>query len=376
MSIIIGADLVPTMVNEEMFIHSQIIGLIGESLNFVLQTAEFRIFNLEVPLTNQEHPIQKNGPNLIASTETAKGMKAIGVDLFTLANNHIMDQGDTGYYDTIKALDGIGINHVGAGVNLKEACQPFFFKLDGKRYGVYACAEHEFSIAGEDKPGANPFDPLESLDHVAEMKSSCDFGIVLYHGGKEQYRYPSPVLQKVCRKIIEKGADLVICQHSHCIGCQEKYMHGTIVYGQGNFLFSKYDNEYWNSGLLIRINQDGAIDYIPIKKTKNGICLAEGEHGKRILKSFYERSDEIQRLGVIEEKYKDFAKDSRSYYLLYFSGLSDKLLFRVMNKLSRQRLQKWVSGKFIKKYGTGMRNYLECEAHRELLLKGLQLEDE
>jgi len=55
---------------------------------------------------------------------------------------------------------------------------------------VYTCAEHEFTIATENTPGANPFDPLESLDHIQELKSKCDFVLVLYHGEKAHYRYP------------------------------------------------------------------------------------------------------------------------------------------------------------------------------------------
>ena len=43
-----------------------------------------------------------------------------------------------------------------------------------------------------------------------ELKKQCDYVIVLYHGGKEHYRYPSPYLQKVCRKIVDKGADIVV----------------------------------------------------------------------------------------------------------------------------------------------------------------------
>ena len=87
---------------------------------------------------------------------------------------------------------------------------------------------------------------------------------------KEHYRYPSPYLQKVCRKMVEKGANLVVCQHSHCIGSYETYNNSTIVYGQGNFIFNKHDNEYWNSSLLIKLRFEKGIkvEYIPIVTTQ------------------------------------------------------------------------------------------------------------
>ena len=252
MSIIIGADIVPTRLNQQWFENGFAERLVGKELLELLKEADYRIFNLEVPLTDQEKPIAKMGPNLVATTSSVEAMKAMNIDLFTLANNHIMDQNVQGLLSTLRTLEQAGIDYVGAGTNSVEACKPWFLDIKGKRYGIYACAEHEFSIATDDHPGANSFDPLESLDHIHEIKEQCDYEIVLYHGGKEYYRYPSPYLQKVCRRIVDKGADLVVCQHSHCVGCKEEYLNGTIIYGQGNFIFENQNDEFWNTSLLIR----------------------------------------------------------------------------------------------------------------------------
>ena len=372
MSIIIGADIVPVSSNRELFEKAEIYELIGEELFNILKKADYRIFNLEVPLTDKLSPIKKNGPLLAASCNSVAGMKEMNIDLFTLANNHIMDHGIQGFQSTLQVLDRNRISHVGAGMNLYEAQEGFYTTIKGKRFGIYACAEHEFSIAGEEQPGANPFDPLESLDHVAEMKSRCDYVIVLYHGGKEQYRYPSPNLQKTCRKLVEKGADLVICQHSHCIGCKEEYRQKTIVYGQGNFHFTKRDNEFWNSGLLVQIDDYEKVSYIPVVKFENTVRLAGKSETEIILSEFEKRSREILQDGFVENNYKMFADKAVSEYVLFFLGIQDNILFRAVNKLSGQRLRKYIIRNTIAKRGLGMKNYTECEAHRELLLKGLE----
>ena len=101
MKIIIAADLVPTESNKELFNNADVDALIGSHLNNVLSEADYRIFNLEVPLTNVEAPIAKCGPNLISPPSTIAGIKALGVDFLTLANNHILDQGEQGLYSTI-----------------------------------------------------------------------------------------------------------------------------------------------------------------------------------------------------------------------------------------------------------------------------------
>ena len=226
-------------------------------------------------------------------------------------------------------------------------------------------------MRGEKQPGANPFDPLDSLDHIEKMKSRCDYVIVLYHGGKEQYRYPSPSLQKTCRKMIDKGADLVICQHSHCIGCKEVYNQKTIVYGQGNFHFTKRDNEFWNTGLLVQLDDADNVNYIPVVKSGNVIRLASENESDQIITEFENRSKEITQDGFVERNYKKFAERTVSEYILYFMGLQDNFLFRGVNKLTGQRLRKYIIKHAIAKRGMGMTNYIECEAHRELLLKGL-----
>ena len=375
MSIIVGADIVPVFSNTELFERAAGKELIGEDLACILDNADYRIFNLEVPLTDEQTPIKKHGPSLIASTQSVAGMKAIGVNLFTLANNHIMDQGIQGLDSTLLTLNRNEISHVGAGANINEAQEGFFFVIGEKKYGVYACAEHEFSIASEKKPGANPFDPIESLDHIVTIKSQCDYLIVLYHGGKEQYRYPSPNLQRTCRKIIEKGADLVICQHSHCIGCKEEYRGRTIVYGQGNFLFTKKQNEYWDTGLLIQIDESNRIEYIPFRNQGKCIRMAKGKDADAILAAFEKRSNDIKQPGFIDEQYLQFANESISEYILYFKGIHNSILYRCINKMSGQKLRQYIVKKVKQKRGLGLRNYIYCEAHRELLLKGLEQSD-
>lgn len=363
---IIGADLVPTDSNIDLFASAAVETLIGKDIKKLLDSASFTIFNLEVPLTDFSTPIKKCGPNLIAPTKTIAGLKAINPHFFTLANNHILDQGEQGLKSTTALLDKYGIDYAGAGKDLEEAAKPYIFEHDGKKIGIYCCAEHEFTIATENTPGANPFDPLNSLDHVMELKKQCDYVIVLYHGGKEHYRYPSPYLQKVCRKLVDKGADIVVCQHSHCIGCEEKWHGGTIVYGQGNFLFDDADNEFWNSALLIELefSKDSKVEikYIPIKKNGNTVRLSDDSS---ILEGFKSRSKQIIDKKFIEENYYQFADFmSKNYYYKISGRVSTFLPVRIINKLTNYLLLKWIYGESEK---LNIINYLECEAHRELL---------
>lgn len=379
MKLLIGGDLVPTKSNIPLFESADVETLLGKDLLALLASADYRLFNLEVPLTDGVNPIRKCGPNLIAPRATIAGIKAIGVDCVTLANNHIMDQSEQGLFSTIQTLQENGIAYVGAGENLQTAQKPVILELDGHRIGVYACAEHEFSIATPHSSGANPFDPLESLDHIAELKQQTDYVIVLYHGGKEHYRYPLPNLQKVCRKIVEKGADLVVCQHSHCIGCEERWQGGRIVYGQGNFLFDHSKSEFWQTSLLIELsaNEKIMLTYHPLKKQGNTVRLAQGEEAEEIRSAFYNRNTEIQEEGVLERKFRAFSEEMFWSYLgTFYGNRTKKLWFRIINKLSGYRFAKWyLNRQYDRQALLRIQNYVECEAHREVLIGGIKLRE-
>lgn len=372
MKLLIGADIVPTDSNKELFIAGNVEELIGEELLNIFLNADYKIFNLEVPLTDIETPISKCGPNLIAPTSTIAGIKNMGIDFLTLANNHILDQDEQGMISTMKILDDNKISYAGVGKNLTEASKPYILEKDGKKIGIYCCTEHEFSIATNNTAGANPFDPLESLDHIKNLKSKTDYVIVLYHGGKEHYRYPSPYLQKVCRKVIEKGADLVVCQHTHCIGCEEKYLHGTIVYGQGNFLFDHSESEFWQTSLLISIDEEYDVSYTPVVKCDNIVRLADKGKSDEILSQFKKRSAEIKEEGFINEQYKAFANIMLTNYLFKLSGKKRTFIFKVINKLTGNRYsQFYIKRRYSLESLLVIQNYIECEAHKELIINAL-----
>ena len=328
----------------------------------ILSNADYRIFNLEVPLTDKEKPLEKSGPNLIAPTYTIKGIKKINPSLLCLANNHILDHSEDGLESTISLLKDNNIAYIGAGKNVFEASKSYVIEHNGKKVGIYNCAEHEFTIATETTPGANPFDPLESLDHVASLKTECDYVIVLYHGGREYYRYPSPDLQKVCRKICDKGANLVVCQHSHCIGCKEEYNDSTIVYGQGNFCFDAHSDEFWDTAMLIQINiaDDINIEYLPLKKENGKILFGD----EKAISEFLNRSEDIKENGYVHKKYQKLADEVYNYYVSRIVG--ESLIFKIKNKLSGHKLKRNIKQKNV------LVNFIECEAHREIILESLK----
>lgn len=287
------------------------------------EKADRVIVNLECAVTDKNTPIKKIGPNLNAPINTVKTLKNAGVTDCILANNHIFDFGIKGVVDTVEQLQKHGINYTGYGKNYQDARKNLIITDGEIKIAIISVCEHEYSYALENREGARAYDPYDTNDDIVEAKKIADYVFVIYHGGKEDCRYPSPRLLKACRSMVKHGADLVLCQHSHAIGCYEKYENGHILYGQGNFHFvckdyeDPNDNGYmWNTGLMVKLDIDKKlkVELIPTIVHNNSIRLANQEEKTKILNELEERSKSLND-GTWYEYFKNFALSQKRYLI-------------------------------------------------------------
>lgn len=361
--IIIGADVVPTDKNRQHFIDGDMSKVLSKDLLDMFKSADFVTVNLEVPLTDTVDKIKKSGPNLIAPTATIAGYKDLNVDLVTGANNHILDQNRSGFDSTIKTLEDAKIDYVGIGYTYEQAYETKIYEIGGKKIGFYATCQHEYSWIQDYGFGANGYDPLESFDHLTEAKKKCDYLIVLYHAGIEHFRYVAPFDQKVCRKMIDKGADLIVMQHTHCVNCEEDYNGGKIIYGQGNFIFEKSKEDCWQTGMLITLdieNDEFKIGYVPLDKY--GEIIKIDETGS-VMDGYFKRTEEIKDAQLIEDKYYKLGKERINWYTDCCRGYYDSKIYRFFWKLSGEKL----GNVLLKRQSRLMlMNYFQNPAHKEL----------
>ena len=274
------------------------------------------LVNLETALTEQETPIQKIGPNLKASPICAQVLKDVGVTDCSLCNNHIFDYGVPGVEDTIVAVEAAGLNWTGFGKNYRDSRKDLIMERDGMRVSFIAVCQREYCYALEDRMGARPFDCYDTIADIRKAKAECDYVVVIYHGGSEQCVYPSPRVRKMCQAMADNGADVVLCQHSHCIGCYEQYGGSHILYGQGNFHFvTKSNHPHWKSGLVVQLEfGDGVeIAFIPTEVHPDGIELAKGALKEEIMEGFQARSRDLQN-GKWLEGWREFCEGKKEQY--------------------------------------------------------------
>ena len=295
-------DVCATALTKELYEKQDKSTLFGRVLS-IFEESDFRMVNLECALTERDCKIEKLGPPLKSPVNTAGLLKDLGVDACGLSNNHVFDYGKKGMADTLDALSRAGILSTGYGTDEADARKNLFVQKDGETIAIVAVCEREYNYALPDREGTRVYDCYDTLDDIREAKQAADRVIVLYHGGKEHCRYPSPRLRKLCQAMARSGADLILCQHSHCIGCYEKYGDSHILYGQGNFHFvydkklpSESSEEMWHSCLAVRYDtKQNAVEWIPIKVDPQtyGVYLVPQEESQAILAAFQSRSQEL-----------------------------------------------------------------------------------
>ncbi len=344
--------------------------LIDKSVVDLFETADYRIVNLEAPITkdNPKNKIIKTGPHLRMSSDTIMPyLHQLKIDAVTMANNHILDYGYKGVKDTFKELVDHKIKYIGAGNDLTEAKKPLFLHKDGMKIAILNFCENEWSIAEEDSPSANPMDIIDNTNQIREAKASHDKVIVIVHGGHEYYNLPSPRMQKQYRFYADQGADIVVGHHTHCISGNEVYNGVPIYYSLGNFLFTKNNpNDEWYTGLIleVEITSEGIDCQIhPMRQEKESfnLYLFEGEEKKEVFEQIENYSSIISNEEMLDLKWNEFIDRQSRMYLNYWSPLS-----YVKNRYLNAALRKLFGNMLNKKGASLLLNLVRCEAHRDL----------
>lgn len=317
MKTLLLGDLSPTADMDPIFKDKNVKALFDDTVT-LFKGKDVNFVNLECAVTESTNEIKKFGPCLKACRETLETLKGIGVTHCGLSNNHIFDFGREGVRDTLLALNELGIGYTGFGDNYEDSRRDLVIEKGGERITVIAVCEHEYSYALDDRMGARPYDEYDTMSDIRRARADSDRVIVIYHGGKEHCRYPSPRLRKLCRAMAENGADVVLCQHSHCIGCYEEYEGCHILYGQGNFHFVYATREMpdtWNGSLAVEYDTvTDEISFTPIVNTTTGITLAKGEERERMLREFEERNRSLEDGSWIEGWREFCERFTRMYY--------------------------------------------------------------
>ena len=371
--IVIAGDLLPSEKNMKLFEEGSAKAIFGEKITDLFSQSNFSIFNLEGPLTESSKAMEKTGPVIKASKGCIRGIKGLGVKAVALANNHITDYQKDGYEDTVKLLDDNGIDYLGAGENSENIKKSISLSLGNRKICIYNVSEQFYNVPTASIPGANVYDEYVVCNDIKELKQSHDYLIVIYHGGTEEFPYPTPLLRQHFHRMADCGADFITAQHTHCIGCCENYNGAYLLYGQGNFLFARMKNKMTRQGLISEIVFSE--DNIQIKQHVVNVSDEDVVRydDAQDLSVFCERSEELLNFERIEDKYKRFAYQRPSIkdrFLAAYRG--DTVYYRLINKIAPKLYKKHILEKYKREQLLRVAKTLESERYAEDLFAAVR----
>ena len=222
-------------------------------------------------------------PTLAVSAKAAK-LKAAGVDVVNMANNHALDYGPKGMQDTFNAIASSKLPVVGIGHNAAEAYRPYRTVIHGQRIAIFGALDWlEPALipawsATDTQPGvAMSIDRTRLVAAVRAVRPEVDTLVVFLHWGTEETYCASPEQQDLARTLLAAGADIVVGSHAHRVFGAGKVGTALVAYGLGNFVYWREDGESGRSGVLLVTATGREVDtysWVPARIT-NGVPVPE-----------------------------------------------------------------------------------------------------
>jgi poly-gamma-glutamate synthesis protein (capsule biosynthesis protein) len=208
---------------------------------------DIKIVNLETAVTHSEDAWPYKGINYRMSPENVPCLKIAGIDCCALANNHILDWGYSGLFETVEVLNKAGIKTAGAGMNLFEAAAPCIMHSRENRQIALISMGMETSgvplewAATDKRPGIFLIDKADNpgslFENIFSKNLSDDTIITSIHWGNN-WVYEIPRQHKeLAHMLIDRYDVDIIHGHSshHALGV-EVYKGHLILYGCGDFI--------------------------------------------------------------------------------------------------------------------------------------------
>ncbi|NLW40287.1 MAG: CapA family protein [Tissierellia bacterium] len=219
-----------------------------EGVEHYFRNSHLSVINLETSITDRGTIWPDKEYNFRSSYKNLDAMKKAGINIATLANNHVLDYGYDGLLDTLMYLEKSGIQYAGAGRNKEEALKGSIVEINGLKVGIIAFSRvipHVDWYATNKRPGlVGAYDghTHDMMKRIDDLKREVDILILSIHWGKERSSYPRAEEIAVAKKAIDRGVDIVMGHHPHVLQGIEIYKDKPIFYSLGNFVFGGSDN--------------------------------------------------------------------------------------------------------------------------------------
>jgi len=250
----------------------------------VLSGADLAVVNLETAITDRGEPVAGKNYHFRSSASAFTALKAAGVDVVSMANNHALDYGPVGMQDTFDAITRAKMPVIGIGHDAAEAFKPFRTVVHGQRIAIFSAVDwlepalvDSWSATDTQAGLAFTIDRTRLLAAVQAVRPDVDTLVVFLHWGTEDTWCASPEQGDLATALLGAGADLVVGSHTHRVFGAGKVGTSLVAYGLGNLVYFREDGESGRSGVLLATVTGREVDdysWVPARIT-NGVAVPE-----------------------------------------------------------------------------------------------------
>ena len=226
-------------------------------VKYLIQDADVAVLNQETVISESNEVRGAEGGVLIFNSppEVADAVIDLGFDVFTMANNHLLDMGTSGLEESInfwnrKAVEN-DLTVLGAYLDEEDANNIRVREVNGVKIAFLAYAEHinGFDALLDDVPLRVIKNEEEDVieRQIKQARQIADAVIVSAHWGAEDTTIVSEDRTELANKMVEWGADVILGCHTHTAQTMEWIERddgtkGFVYYSMGNFICAQTDN--------------------------------------------------------------------------------------------------------------------------------------
>ena len=227
----------------------------------VISSADVALCQLDAPLGPLEGPFSGH-PVFQAPPQLATALKDTGYDSCSTASNHTLDQGVEGVHRTLKALDTVGLRHVGSARSATEGARPALLRARGG--ARVAQLSYTYGTNGVQRPASAPWtvnlidERKITADARAARRAGADVVVVSLHWGTEYRTAPNEKQIKLAQALTagqtdgRPDIDLITGTHAHTPQPYEKVNGTWVVYGLGDQISGAMTKPQGNWGSIAR----------------------------------------------------------------------------------------------------------------------------
>lgn len=195
---------------------------------------------------------------------------------FSIANNHIADQGKRGMEETAKNLSQLGYLFSGCTEGQVSSCSATSTIVNGRRIALLS-----FAAVYRSLPEASLVAAISRADEESDLV------VVNVHWGVEYEHQALGRQRDLAAKMAEAGADLIIGHHPHVVQGLEMIGDTPVAYSLGNFIFDQTDKVDTQEELAVAASLIGdrlELKLIPLVSEKMKIRTMDASEREAFLK--------------------------------------------------------------------------------------------